>query len=66
MKSKENIGRSLLKLRAERSRNEVASAIGISISALQMYENGQRIPRDEIKYALAKFYHKSIEEIFYS
>ncbi|PGU99209.1 transcriptional regulator, partial [Bacillus cereus] len=39
----------LINLRNEKSREEVARAVGISVSTLQMYENGQRIPRDNIK-----------------
>ena len=34
----------LIELRGERSQKEVADALGISISALSMYENGERIP----------------------
>ena len=50
------IAKRLLKLRGEKSREEVARANGISASALAMYEIGERIPRDEIKVSLAKYY----------
>ena len=30
-----------------------------------MYENGQRIPRDDIKVKLARFYGVSVEYLFY-
>lgn len=43
------IGKRLVKLRGIQSREEVAEAIGVSVSTLQMYENGQRVPRDKIK-----------------
>lgn len=59
------IGARLLKLRGVRSREEVANAIGVSISAISMYENGERIPRDEIKLKIADFYHESVQELFY-
>lgn len=55
----------LIALRGERSRFQVAEAIGISVSALQMYENGQRVPRDDIKVKLARFYGVSVEYLFY-
>ncbi|MBJ6949399.1 helix-turn-helix transcriptional regulator, partial [Vibrio cholerae] len=45
----ERVAENLINLRNGRSREEVAKAVGISISTLQMYENGQRIPRDNIK-----------------
>lgn len=40
---KELIARILLGLRGNKSREIVASDLGISVSALQMYENGQRL-----------------------
>ncbi|MDK2600105.1 helix-turn-helix transcriptional regulator [Bacillus stercoris] len=61
---KKLIGQRLLSLRAEKSRSEVAEAVKISVSALQMYETGQRIPRDEIKIKLADYYQKTVQQIF--
>ena len=55
----------LRKLRGNRSRQEVAEACGISVSALAMYEAGERVPRDEIKIKLAKFYNRSVSYIFF-
>lgn len=60
------IGDRLKKLRGLKSREEVAVSNGISVSALAMYENGQRIPRDEIKIRLANYYNSSVEAIFYT
>lgn len=59
------IGERLVKLRGTTSRDAVAKAVGISISAISMYENGERIPRDTIKIKLAEFYKKSVQEIFF-
>ena len=59
------IGARLLKLRGERPREEVALAVGISVSALTMYETGKRIPRDEIKIKLAKYFSSSVGAIFF-
>ena len=55
----------LVKLRGTRTQEEIANAIGISISAIGMYETGQRVPRDEIKVKLANFYNVSIESLFF-
>lgn len=55
----------LREARGNEPRKEVCDAVGISISALMMYENGKRIPRDSIKVRLAKHYGKNIEELFY-
>jgi len=54
----------LIQLRGNRSQEEVAKALGISVSALSMYEQGNRIPRDEIKIRMAKYYGISIETLF--
>ena len=64
--NKQVIGARLVKLRGEKSRAEVAEAVGVSVSALQMYENGERIPRDEIKIRLAGFYEQTVGSIFYT
>ena len=61
-----SLGDKLKALRGTRSVAEVAREIGISQSALSMYENGQRIPRDSIKIRLARYYKTSIESLFYA
>lgn len=63
--NKEVIAEKLIKLRGEKSRDTVAKACGISVSALAMYEQGERIPRDDIKIRLAKYYESSVEFIFF-
>lgn len=63
---KEIIGQKLVDLRGTRTRLEVAEAIGVSKTAIQMYENGQRIPKDSIKVKLAKYYNVSVAELFFS
>lgn len=66
MLSAEIIGKRLKKLRGDKNASEVAKAVGISQSALSMYENGERIARDEIKVKIAAYYETSIEAIFYA
>nr|WP_226639748.1 helix-turn-helix transcriptional regulator [Priestia flexa] len=63
---KEKIAQKLMSLRGGLSREEVAIDVGISVSALQMYENGNRVPKDEIKIKIAKYYGKSVQEIFFN
>lgn len=60
------IGARLRDLRGQTPRPVVAEAVGISVSALQMYENGARVPRDQTKMALARYYGKSVEDIFFA
>ena len=61
-----NASRILKELRGERSQKEVAEAVGISISALGMYEIGKRTPKDSIKIRLAAYYGKSVADIFFT
>ena len=56
----------LVVLRGERTRAEVAAAIGISQSALAMYETGRRMPRDEIKVLLAQFFETTVGHLFFN
>lgn len=63
--NREAIAKKLMELRGNRSREEVAKACGISISALAMYEQGERIPRDDIKIRLASYYNRSVNFIFF-
>ena len=44
---------------------ELGKALGISSSAVNMYECGQRVPRDEIKISIAEYFGVSVESIFY-
>lgn len=60
------IGNKLVELRGGRTQEQVAKEVGISVSALSMYECGERIPRDPIKIKLAKYYKKSVQAIFFS
>ena len=55
----------LVKARGERSQTEVAKGVGISTSALSMYESGERIPRDEVKEAIARYYCLTVGFLFF-
>lgn len=63
--NKRKVAATLVNLRNGKSREEIAEAIGISVSTLQMYENAQRIPRDSIKIKLANFYGVTVQSIFF-
>lgn len=59
------IARRLRQLRGDRSRLEVCKAVKIGLSALSMYENAERIPRDEVKIRFANYFGCSVETIFF-
>lgn len=60
------IGEKLVELRGNRTQEEVANAIGVSVSALSMYERGERIPRDNIKIRISSYYKRPIQKIFFT
>lgn len=60
------IGERLQRLRSDRPRERVAKDLGVSLSAMAMYERGERIPRDEIKIRIARYYGKTVQDIFYA
>lgn len=66
MPSKKMIGDRLRYLRGETPRDVVCKACGISLSALTMYELGERLPRDEVKVKLAAYYRNTVQAIFFT
>ena len=66
MVSTMEIGQRLRTLRGEKTLQKVSDDTGLGISALTMYELGQRMPRDEAKIVLANYYNVSIEALFYA
>lgn len=66
MIQKETTGMILRKLRGDRTQEEIAAALGITKSSWAMYERDERVPRDEVKIRIAKYFGKSVEELFYT
>ncbi len=65
MKTAKQIGADLASLRGNTPRSVVAQAVGVSVSAMQMYENGERVPRDETKEALAGYFGTTVGQLFF-
>ena len=63
-KDPKEIGKKLRELRGDRSQQTVADAVGVSQSALAMYELGERVPRDEVKTRLCRFYGCDVSIFF--
>lgn len=59
------IAEKLISARGAKRREEVAKAVGISVSAISMYETGARVPRDEIKVKLADYFGTSVQDLFF-
>ena len=62
------IGSRIKGMRYERGETaeDLAKSIGVSPSAIAMYEIGQRIPRDEIKIKIAEHCGLPVEDIFFT
>ncbi len=59
-----NIGQRLKEMRGSVHRELLAAALGISVAALTAYEQGERVPRDEVKERFARLFGKTVQEIF--
>ena len=60
------MGKILRQLRGDKSVDKVATDLEISPSALRMYEDGERVPRDQIKVRICNYYNKSPISIFFA
>ncbi len=58
-------GTKLRALRGTRSQKEVANELGITKSALAMYERDERVPRDEVKVKIATYYNETVQFLFF-
>ena len=64
--NREQVGKRLKKLRGKRRIDEVANALGITKQAVYFYETGRRMPKDNMKSAIAEYYGKSVQDIFFA
>lgn len=61
----ERIRKNLVEARGEKTQSKVAKDLGLSVSSLSMYESGERVPRDEIKERMARYYGKTVGALFF-
>lgn len=62
---REAIGILLMKLRGDRTQREVAIALKISEPSIRHYEAGKRTPNDDLKVAIARYFEKTVADIFF-
>lgn len=58
-------GEKLRFLRQDRPMSDIASACKIARCTYNLYELDRRVPNDSIKVALAKYFGRSVQEIFF-
>lgn len=63
---KKVIGEKLKKLRGDKTVRQVAGDVGISPSALTMYEMGERSPRPAVMVKLADYYGTTVGALFFA
>lgn len=63
-----SLGMKLKALRQAHKKTQEQAAMDLKItkSALAMYERDERVPRDEVKIRIAKYYNEPIETLFFS
>ena len=59
-------GDKMKELRGNKSKRIVAEELGISFSSYVKYERNERVPRDNIKTRIAKYFNCSVQEIFFT
>ena len=62
----DKMAKNLTAIRGRKTREEMAIELGVTPSAVGMYERGERVPRDETKLKYAKLAGRSIDEIFFT
>lgn len=59
-------GEKLRQLRGKRSIKETANALSLTETSYIKYERNERVPRDQVKRDIAKFYNTTVSEIFFA
>ena len=59
-------GEKLRKYRGKKSVEQVASDLGVSVSAYTKYERNERTPRPPVMLKIAEYYKKSVQTIFFN
>ena len=60
------IGSRLRDLRGDKPIQKLAEDWNVSPAAISMWENGERLPKDDIKMLIASYYKTSVQAIFYA
>ena len=62
----QTIGERLRTLRGTKTQKEVGDAIGVTAMAISLYERGERVPNDDVKVALSRYFNSTVEAIFFT
>jgi len=62
---KEKIAKKVKEIRGNKPVEEVALFLGVTASAVMMYERGKRVPKDSVKVKYAEFSGENVQSIFF-
>lgn len=62
---KKTIGEILRELRGNKTQEQISEELNVTKSSWAMYERNERVPRDEVKVRIARYFNKSVQEIFF-
>ena len=60
-----SVGQKLKHLRGDKTQAEIAAQVGVTESAIKMYEADERSPRDSIKIRLANLFGLTVGSLFF-
>lgn len=62
------MGNKLKRMRVKKglSRNDLAEIFGITSGAIGMYEQGRRVPNDDVKKKYSMFFEQTVDNIFFN
>ncbi len=66
LRTTEEVGRAIKEMRGTRSQQEIADALGCTKMAISQYENGQRMPNDDMKVSIANFFGVTVGSLFFT
>lgn len=66
MPDRKIVGERMRKLRGTRTLAEVGKALNVTSMAISLWENGERIPNDDMKVKIAAYYNTTVTDIFFS
>lgn len=55
-----------LRQQRKKTQQQVADDLEITKSSLAMYERDERVPRDEVKIRIARYYGETVDALFFS
>ena len=66
MPDRKLVGERLRALRGTKTLAEVGNDLNVTAMAISLWENGERMPSDDMKVKIAAYYNATVTEIFFT